>query len=135
MEDGNVASPWYSTALEDLLGKGIIAGSAIFDKNGTLVFNCGILSADQVGTNEATQFLHLFDVDEEKITREFNLLKKKFFVFQTSKCSAYSITKSRTYGLIVNNLPFGVMLSVWKKPKLAQQVIPAVEDIADVLRL
>ena len=67
--------------------KGITAGSALFDKQGQQIFGCGILSRDAVGTNEITQFLHLFDVEET------HMIRRMAFLLQFL-CSLVSLTDS-----------------------------------------
>ena len=46
----------------------------------------------------------------------------------------YAISRRRMSGLLVNNLPFGVLLTVFKRPVLMQQVVPVIEKLCDRLR-
>src|SRR5690349_13121209 len=105
------------TIAEHLLETGVIDGSALIDGTGRCLYSCGSLqmSGNQNGNNNEelfgtnSQFLGLFVSDDEKSRKSFVLFGMKFLVFQKTHCSIYAISKRKSHGMIINNLPFSIM--------------------------
>ena len=70
----------------------------------------------------------------ERLLSGFSLLNTHFVIHTTSSTSLYAISKRKRMGLIVSNLPFGVLINVYRKPVIAQQAVPLVERFCDRLK-
>ncbi|KAL6077930.1 hypothetical protein QOT17_001973 [Balamuthia mandrillaris] len=67
-------------------------------------------------------------------SRRFHLLGLRFSPWKVSAQAIYAVSPNKERGMLLHNLPHCLLLTVYKKPLFAQQVIPVVESFCDVLR-
>jgi len=58
----------------------------------------------------------------------------KFITIRRTECALHAFTSGRRRGLCVHNLPMGLLLVVFPRSQLPQQVVPLVEKFCDGLR-
>jgi len=128
---------------EQVLEKEIISSLILLGLKGECVYSYGDLKSTfegEGGQAVAIQLLELFLIyDEQKdvpkmYEKKLLLNGKQFFIFHASPSSVYATTFRKRHGLIINRLPFGVMLTAYSKPREAHQVAPIVEKFADMLK-
>lgn len=128
----------WQEGLQQLHEQGIIAGYALLTGQGQCECSQGLLSdtfsslARDKASPAAQQFCGVFDSGQQADV--FTLLQQKAFVFKQTACDVYAITRRKQLGLCLNNLPFGLLISVFQKPQLPQTVVPKVEAICMSLR-
>ena len=129
----------WQDGLQQLCTQGTLAGYALLTNNGRCELAEGLLAGcfGMPGSNDvsltAQQFFHVFDSGKQ--TQAFNLLDQRAVVFKQTPCDVYAISRRKQLGLCVNNLPFGVLVSVFQKPHLPQTVIPRLEKLCSSFRL
>lgn len=129
--------PWQQ-GLQQLLQQGTLAGYALVTKDGLCETVEGLLS-DQFGCTNTDAFLDTATevrdtFDAAKQASVLTLLGHKHVVFKQTPCDVYAISKHKQMGVCFNNLPFGLLISVFAKPQLPQTVIPKLEAVCSVLR-
>ena len=129
--------PWQQ-GLEQLRQQGILAGYALVTKDGLCETVQGLLSK-QLGCTTldgllitAKDLSHTFD--SAKQATAFMVLGHKVIVYKQTPCDVYAISRHKRFGVCFNNLPFGLLISVFEKPQLPQTVIPKLEAICSVFR-
>eukprot|EP01118_Nematostelium_gracile_P011324 TRINITY_DN399_c0_g1_i1.p1 TRINITY_DN399_c0_g1~~TRINITY_DN399_c0_g1_i1.p1 ORF type:complete len:117 (-),score=38.77 TRINITY_DN399_c0_g1_i1:89-439(-) len=87
---------------------------------------------------ERNALIELFRGDEsskkESVNSTLSLCGVKYHIFFRNHSSAYGISKRKKNGIILNNLSFGTIVSIYQRPMIAQQVIPIIENMADRLK-
>ena len=128
----------WQHGLQQLCDQGVLAGYALMTRQGHFESPQGIF-CDAVCSHtterlssDAQQFNHVFDSGQQVET--FTLLNQKIIVFKQTACDVYGISRRKHMGLCLNNLPFGLLISVYQKPYLPQTVIPRLENICATLR-
>ena len=130
------SQPWQQ-GLQHLLDQGTLAGYALLTRQGQCALAQGQLT-DTFGSNScdippaAQQFTRVFD--SELPVEAFTLLGQKVIVFKQTPCDMYAISRRKQLGLCLNNLPFGLLISIFHKPQLPQTVIPKLETVCRSLR-
>lgn len=133
----NAALPWQQ-GLEQLRQQGILAGYALVTRDGLCETVQGLLSDQFDSTSPhslfttAQELSHTFDSAQQ--TTAFTLLGHKVIVYKQTPCDVYAISRRKRLGVCFNNLPFGLLISVFEKPQLPQTVIPKLEAMCSVLR-
>lgn len=133
-----LAQSWQQ-GLQQLCDQGSLAGYALLTHQGQCEVAQGLLSttfdSGSPGTVSpaAQQFHRVFD--SEQLAGAFVLLGQKVIVYKQTPCDMYAISRRKQLGLCLNNLPFGLLISVFKKPQLPQAVIPKLESACSLLRL
>ena len=129
--------PWQQS-LQELCRQGTLAGYALLTRDGSCESAEGLL-ASYFGSDcsshasiASLQLRQAFDVLTPP--QAFSLLGHKAIVFKQTPCDIYAIARRKQLGLCLNNLPFGVLISVFQKPQLPQTVIPQLEAICASLR-
>lgn len=127
----------WQHGLQHLCDQGVLAGYALITRQGHCESPQGILrdafcSHTEQLSSDAQQFYHIFDSGQQAET--FTLLNQKIIVFKQTACDVYGIGRRKHMGLCLNNLPFGLLISVYQKPYLPQTVIPKLENICASLR-
>jgi len=108
---------WDSLVKKGLYETVFIQGSALLSNHrGQCIHSTGIL-LDEINEINSKQFLGLFEITSDVFTSSlhlngFKLLNHHFTVYFKNNCSIYAITKRRRFGLIINNLPFGILLTM-----------------------
>lgn len=131
-------SECWQLELQRLCDQGVLAGYALLTRQGHFESPQGLLrDAFSSHTTEqlssyAQQFYNVFDSGQQAET--FTVLNQKVIVFKQTMCDVYGISKRKHVGLCLNNLPFGLLISVYQKPYLPQTVIPKLEYICASLR-
>lgn len=133
----NAAMPWQQ-GLEQLCQQDILAGYALVTRDGLCETVQGLLR-DQLDCtnpdgllNTAQELSHTFDAAKQ--TTALTLMGHKVIVYKQTPCDMYAISRHKRFGVCFNNLPFGLLISVFEKPQLPQTVIPKLEAICSVLR-
>ena len=128
----------WQRGLQHLCDQGVLAGYALMTRQGHFESAQGILrdafcshTTEQL-SSDAQQLDHVFDSGQQAET--FTLLNQKIIVFKQTACDVYGISRRKHMGLCLNNLPFGLLISVYQKPCLPQTVIPKLENICASLR-
>ena len=128
----------WQRGLQHLCDQGVLAGYALMTRQGHFESAQGILrdvfcshTTEQL-SSDAQQLEHVFDSGQQAET--FTLLNQKIIVFKQTACDVYGISRRKHMGLCLNNLPFGLLISVYQKPYLPQTVIPKLENICASLR-
>ena len=131
------AQPWQQ-GLEQLRQQGTLAGYALVTRDGLCETAQGLLSDNPGGTtvdallNTAEDLKHTFDSAQQAAA--LTLLGHKFIVFKQTPCDVYAISRRKKIGACFNNLPFGLLISVFEKPQLPQTVIPKLEAVCTLFR-
>ena len=131
------ALPWQQ-GLEELRQQGVLAGYALVTRDGLCETAQGLLS-EQLGCTTpdglmiaAKELSNTFD--SAKQATALMLLGQKVIVYKQTPCDVYAISRRKRFGVCYNNLPFGLLISVFEKPQLPQTVIPKLEAICSVFR-
>ena len=129
--------PWQQ-GLQKLYQQDILAGYALLTRDGTCESAEGLLASyfgSDCSTEASTASLQLRQAcDTSQPTQVFTLLGYKAIVFKQTPCDVYAIARRKQLGVCLNNLPFGMLVSVFQKPQLPQTVIPQLEAICASLR-
>ncbi|XP_065063275.1 uncharacterized protein LOC135689830 isoform X2 [Rhopilema esculentum] len=131
---------------ETFLKGDIIDGILLLTFNGKHAYSHGELS--HVIEDDYTQFVGIFDLgDEHKETHfyqdGFNLRMKnekdekehKFIIRRKTFHSVYATSKRNVFGLVVVNLPFGVLVASHHHPITSAVACEFVENAAELLRM
>lgn len=138
MASGAAAESWQR-GFQQLLQDGVLSGYALVQHHTQCEIAHGILAeratASSFIRNGATEqdYSRLFSADQEILC--LDILGCKAIVFKQTARDLYAITRRKHMGVCVNNLPFGVVVSIFQKPQLPQLVIPSVELVCAKLRL
>lgn len=131
------ALPWQQE-LEQLRQQGVLAGYALVTRDGFCDTVQGLLSR-QLGCttpdgllNTAQELSHTFESAKQATALTF--LGHRVIVYKQTPCDVYAISRRKRFGVCFNNLPFGLLISVFEKPQLPQTVVPKLEAICSVLR-
>ena len=130
------SSPWQQ-GLEQLRQQGVLSGYALITRRGFCETAQGILSkSEHTSDNEVVKMgQHFCNIlDSEKQADALTLLGQKLIVYKQTDCDIYAIGRRRSVGLCLNNLPFGVLVSVFEKPIIPQIAIPKLEALCTKLR-
>lgn len=132
-----VVLPWQQ-GLEQLLQQGTLAGYALVTKDGLCETVQGLLShkfgctTPDALLDTATEMRDTFDTARQ--ASALTLLGHKLVVYKQTPCDVYAISRHKQIGVCFNNLPFGLLISVFAKPQLPQTVVPKLEAICSMLR-
>ena len=61
-------------------------------------------------------------------------VKVHYKVYKKSLCSMYCMSENRQSGLIVCNLPYGMLITTYSQPVKAQDAVELVENACTLLR-
>ena len=131
------AQPWHQQ-FEQLRQQGILAGYALVTKDGLCDIAQGLLNHNYGRTsteallNTAADVSLMFDSAQQ--ASALTLLGHKLIVYKQTPCDVYAISRRKKIGVCFNNLPFGLLISVFERPQLPQTVIPMLEVTCSVLR-
>ncbi|XP_013405741.1 uncharacterized protein LOC106170429 isoform X2 [Lingula anatina] len=136
------ALPWETFIQANLLATGVVNGVAVLTKSGQCAFLHGRLyNLEKVNWK---QFLEIFQYSSEKHNDQifengFRLQfpgqrEIQYKVYQKTYCSAYATSQGNQEGLIVCNLPYGILISTFSYPQVAAVAVKVVENFCDKLR-
>ena len=82
------------------------------------------------------QFRTLFEHNQDTDRRsQLHIKGRAFFVHSQTTSCAVAVSHKKTFGLVASLVSTdNMLLSVYRWPKLAQQVVPRLESFCDVLR-
>ena len=130
---------WKSFVEKKLLSNNLIDGVAMFTKTLVPLEMYGKLQ--NLSIDQLEQFLDIFTKihsQAENITHGFtvdlNSQQVKFVIRHYNYHSVYSISKANQMGLIVINLPFGVLIASHTYPVTSAVAALHVEDVCYFLR-
>lgn len=117
--------------LQQLLQQGLLAGYALVTRQQQCKTSHGLLSKaeDDLAKQD---FSYMFE--SEQPIGAVKILGHKAIVYRQTPCNIYAISRRKQLGVCINNLPFGVLVSVFQKPQLPQTVIPVLERICSKFR-
>lgn len=133
----NAAQPWQQ-GLENLRHQGILAGYALVTKDGLCDTAQGLLNHSlgrislEALLNSAGDVSLILDSAQQ--ASALTLLGHKLIVYKQTLCDVYAISRRKTIGVCFNNLPFGLLISVFERPQLPQTVVPMLEVTCSCLR-
>eukprot|EP00026_Physarum_polycephalum_P020641 Phypoly_transcript_23361.p1 GENE.Phypoly_transcript_23361~~Phypoly_transcript_23361.p1 ORF type:complete len:139 (+),score=23.56 Phypoly_transcript_23361:79-495(+) len=135
---------WDTLIQEKLLNPGIVESVALLNTQGECISSFGNIAKahfDSAPLSSNLLFLDLFvpRLSEEEITpwweqKGIEIGQIQFRIFEKTMKSVYGISHRKREGIIINNLPFGVLVSIYTRPHTAQTVVPKVEKFCDLLR-
>ena len=117
--------------LQHLLQQGVLAGYALMIHQQRCETSHRLLSTAQESLAQQG-FAYMFESEQQ--VEAVSILGHKAIVFKQGPCNIYAISRRRQLGVCINNLPFGVLVSVFQKPQLPQTVIPMLEKICSNFR-
>ena len=134
---------WEKFAKEKLLANGIINGLLLLTSNAsTKLYSYGRL--ESLSQEQFSQFTKWFeescheDLHEENLRNGFALdlggQKIKFVVRSAQYHSVYAISKRNLHGLVIVNLPYGVLVASHSYPCHSVDAARHVEDVCELLR-
>ena len=138
-----MSEKWNKFIQDKLLWNDLIDGVLLLTNNLEPVYTFGELC--DIPENQFHQFERIFQWD---LLSEFDrncvlangfqldvgLRTLKFVVRQRQDHSAYAITKANAMGLVVVNLPFGILVASHSYPVTSAVASQHVEDVCRVLR-
>lgn len=126
-----MAEGWQGD-LQQLLQNSTLTGYALVTQQQHCETAHGLLSS--IGASLTKQnFAQLFETEHPAGAVE--VLGQKAIVYKQTPCDLYAISRRKQLGVCINNLPFGVLISVFRKPQLPQTVIPLLEKACAKLRI
>ncbi|CAM9675226.1 unnamed protein product [Discosporangium mesarthrocarpum] len=129
----------YENLVATLISSTYIAGVALLDDRGRSIFqrSRGNRSNDVVHGDEGPGLVSaVWGLTDDGLCRHGLLTCKgqRYRVFGGTPRGIYAVGPNRKGGIIVRSLPgSGVMVIMYRRPYLAQQVVPPVERFIDVL--
>nr|XP_047127177.1 uncharacterized protein LOC124808124 [Hydra vulgaris] len=130
---------WKEFLHQKLLHNNLIDGVAMFTKTLVPLEMYGKLQ--NLPINQLEQFLNIFTNIKSQpenvahgFTIDINLQEVKFVIRHYNFHSVYSVSKANQMGLIVINLPFGVIVSSHTYPVTSAVASQHVEDVCYLLR-
>ncbi|XP_070578259.1 uncharacterized protein [Ptychodera flava] len=132
---------WDTFIHENLIQHGIVNGVALITRQCQIVYSYG--SLQDLEQSNWEQFGNLFfslspEQDQPLFARGFNLPvdneMKNFKIYKKTNCSIYATSHGNKLGLIVCNLPYGVLICTYGYPHTAGIAVKHVEQFSDLLR-
>eukprot|EP00112_Aurelia_sp_Birch-Aquarium-sp1_P004104 Seg1466.2 transcript_id=Seg1466.2/GoldUCD/mRNA.D3Y31 product="hypothetical protein" protein_id=Seg1466.2/GoldUCD/D3Y31 len=144
-KQGN-ACPWEEFLKETLLRDGMIDGVLLLTSIGDHVYSYGELSF--AAKEDYSQFIGVFDYDETRegqslfqsgikltLKKENKTENLKFVVRKKTFHSFYATSNMNQLGLVVINLPFGILITSHRHPITSAVAADFVERAAELLRM
>jgi len=134
----DVASFWDGP-LRGLLDSGLITGYALITSQGRVEAAEGVLEEEFRCPSSgrlpdvARQFLGLFPPPTDQ-QPYFHLCGERAVVVRQEEALIQALSRGRRLGVLVSNLPLGVLVSTHGRSRLAQEVVPALERACEALR-
>ncbi|XP_048240842.1 uncharacterized protein LOC124140665 isoform X2 [Haliotis rufescens] len=133
---------WDAFVKSNLLSAGIVSGVCLSAQHGVPIYTHGDL--DALEQADLQQFLPVFRSPSSQHTEGileagFTISTRggktmEFKVYQKTYCSVYATSPGNTEGLIISNLPHGVLLCTYRHPVQPGIAIKHVEQFCDLLR-
>ncbi|XP_067680498.1 uncharacterized protein [Haliotis asinina] len=140
--DSSPVPTWDTFIHSNLLSAGIVSGVCLAAQHGVPIYTHGEL--DNLEQADLQQFLPVFrsisSQHTESILEAGFMIPSKggktteFKVYQKTYCSVYATSVGNTEGLIVSNLPHGILLCTYRHPVQPGIAIKHVEQFCDQLR-
>jgi len=136
---------WQRFVHEKLLRDDVIDGILLLTFHGSHVYSYGQLS--NLHEESFHQFTGIFDLTTEEENKFFQngfklffktegeVLHQKFVIRKKTFHSVYAVSKLNRFGLIVINLPFGILIASHRHPITSAIASDFVENAAEVLRM
>lgn len=125
----------WQQGLEQLWQQGILSGYALVTRRGCCETAQGTLSKSESTSELVNIGQHFCNMlDSEKQVPALSILGQKLIVYKQTNCDIYAISRRKSLGLCLNNLPFGVLISVFEKPVIPQTAILKLEALCSKLR-
>ncbi|XP_064603769.1 uncharacterized protein LOC135469158 isoform X2 [Liolophura sinensis] len=128
-------------SLDQLLSLGVASGVVLMSHLGTVSYSYGDLT--NVSQEELKQFVSQFDQHpkpEENFPAEPGYVlsiggqETRFKIFKKTYCSIYCTTKGHNSGLVIGNLPHGILLCTYHRPVHSVQATQTIEAFCNKLR-
>ncbi|XP_060074670.1 uncharacterized protein LOC132554380 [Ylistrum balloti] len=137
----NSVPTWDQLIRDQLLRHNLVSGVLLLTRHGQPAYTYGELDIDPT-VEESKHFVQAFRqiqsqqaTQNDTLTIQFkNRQKVNFTVYKRSHCSIYATSGGNRDGLMICNLPHGVMLCTYHLPTQSGKVIPMVEHFCDMLR-
>ncbi|XP_032228338.2 uncharacterized protein LOC116611844 [Nematostella vectensis] len=133
---------WKDFVQEHLLKYGVIDGIILTTKRGEAIYSHGKMNS--IDQSKLGQFVQMFSVSTEE--QELAACKRGFVlynmdgksthykVYHKMPCSAYCTSGGNSQGLLVCNLPYGVLVASHPAQQTNTMVINIVERACQLLR-
>ncbi|XP_033733897.1 uncharacterized protein LOC117323019 [Pecten maximus] len=137
----NPVPTWDQLITAQLLRYNLVSGVLLLTRHGQPAYTYGELDINPT-VEESKHFIQAFRLSQSQQTPQNDTFivqfkngqKVNFTVYKRSFCSIYATSNGNRDGLIICNLPHGVMLCTYHLPVQSGQVITLVERFCDVLR-
>lgn len=137
----NPVPTWNQLIRDQLLIHNVVSGVLLLTRHGQPAYMYGELDT-VLSVEDCKQITQAFrpTYSEEMAKRDAFTIQFKnghqvnFTVYKRSYCSIYATSGGNRDGLIICNLPHGVMLCTYHLPTQSGQVITLVEKFCDMLR-
>ncbi|CAB4024209.1 Hypothetical predicted protein [Paramuricea clavata] len=140
----NSGSSWERFVQDNLLYANTLDGILLITSYGEQIYCWG----PKIDEDECKQFKGVFNSITENqelaiCQKGFTLkrdhdnikgFKVHYKVYKKSLCSMYCMSENRQSGLIVCNLPYGMLITTYSHPVKAQDAIELVENACTLLR-
>lgn len=132
---------WDQFVQENLLASDVVDGIQLLTKQSKSLYCYGQLKG--LTENDMSQFVVIFNTtnDEEDaamcqkgFTLGFSGKEIHFTIYRKSHNSVYATSARNSQGLVVCNLPSGVLVASYSQPHTSSQAIFIVETACQVLR-
>lgn len=137
---------WQTFVNETLLKGNLIDGILLLTFNGNHVYSYGELS--NLDEANFSQFVGIFDLASEEEENQFyqkgfvltfktgyHTSHQKFVIRKKTFHSVYAISKMNKCGMVVINLPFGILITSHRYPVTSAVASDFVEAAAGLLRM
>ncbi|KAM7440967.1 hypothetical protein ABFA07_009953 [Porites harrisoni] len=134
---------WSQFAEAHLFVGEILDGLILLTKRGDSIYSCGKLK--DLEEKYFSQFLVVFNITSED--EESNLCQRgfvlqtgkdasenKYIIYSKSFCSVYAVTHKNRGGIIVCDLPYGILVATYSFPCTSVKAIDIVEKACELLR-
>ncbi|XP_069116057.1 uncharacterized protein [Argopecten irradians] len=132
----NPVPTWDQLITGQLLRYNLVSGVLLLTRHGQPAYTYGELEINPL-MEESKPFIQAFRQTPQSDTFAVqfkNGQKVNFKVYKRSHCSIYATSGGNRDGLMICNLPHGVMLCTYHLPVQSGQVITVVERFCDILR-
>lgn len=121
----------------------VLDGLILLTKRGDSIHSCGKLK--DLDEKYYSQFLVIFNITSEEeesslcqkgfvLQTDIDACEDKYIIYSKKFCSVYAVTRHNRSGIIVCNLPYGIMVATYSFPCTSVKAIDIVEKACELLR-
>jgi hypothetical protein len=129
----------FETCLHSLVSKSVISSFAVFQQStGEIIMKGGEAQDAETlsGLQQQHQITKIFNGDDIHDCPSVLLGDQKLILVHKTLCTFCAISERRKLGLVVGNLPANLVLAAtFRRPAMAQQVMPEFERVCALVRV